>query len=188
MALFICASTRHLLRCSPQPNGRPVVSARVDAWCSLKQKNFKPKSTGGELEGSTTWAALWRCGLFSCALSDADFDVCDSVCLPAMSRPPSNADHMDFGALTESSIVSARTSTIGCSESQSLQLTDQDELTMINYSLGLLLETRAEDMYRIKGLLSIHGSDYRYVFQVSGGNEDEKLLRQPQRPHALKIP
>jgi G3E family GTPase len=36
----------------------------------------------------------------------------------------------------------------------------------INYSLGLLLETRSEDIYRLKGLLSIHGSEYRYVFQV----------------------
>ena len=36
----------------------------------------------------------------------------------------------------------------------------------INYSLGLLLETRSEDIYRMKGLLSIHGSDFRYVYQV----------------------
>ncbi len=36
----------------------------------------------------------------------------------------------------------------------------------INYSLGLLLETRSEDIYRMKGLLSIAGSEYRYVYQA----------------------
>ncbi len=41
--------------------------------------------------------------------------------------------------------------------------------SQINYSLGLLLETRSEDIYRMKGLLSIHGSQYRYVYQVRGG-------------------
>lgn len=36
----------------------------------------------------------------------------------------------------------------------------------VNYSLGFLLETRAEDIYRMKGILAIAGSEYRFVYQV----------------------
>eukprot|EP00197_Chlamydomonas_leiostraca_P003811 CAMPEP_0202865320 /NCGR_PEP_ID=MMETSP1391-20130828/5655_1 /ASSEMBLY_ACC=CAM_ASM_000867 /TAXON_ID=1034604 /ORGANISM="Chlamydomonas leiostraca, Strain SAG 11-49" /LENGTH=530 /DNA_ID=CAMNT_0049545149 /DNA_START=14 /DNA_END=1606 /DNA_ORIENTATION=- len=49
--------------------------------------------------------------------------------------------------------------------SVSLVLEGSMDLDKINYSLGLLLETRSEDIYRMKGLLAIHGSEYRYVYQ-----------------------
>ena len=39
------------------------------------------------------------------------------------------------------------------------------DLDKINYSLGFLLESRAEDIFRMKGILSIAGSDYRFVYQ-----------------------
>ncbi|PNH03634.1 COBW domain-containing protein 1 [Tetrabaena socialis] len=35
----------------------------------------------------------------------------------------------------------------------------------VNYSLGFLLETRAEDIYRMKGILAIAESEYRFVYQ-----------------------
>ena len=40
------------------------------------------------------------------------------------------------------------------------------DLDKINYSLGFLLESRSEDIYRMKGILSISGSEYRFVYQV----------------------
>ena len=40
------------------------------------------------------------------------------------------------------------------------------DLDKINYSLGFLLESRSEDIYRMKGILSIAGSEYRFVYQV----------------------
>jgi hypothetical protein len=36
----------------------------------------------------------------------------------------------------------------------------------INYSLSFLLESRNEDIYRMKGILSIAGSDFRFVYHV----------------------
>ena len=45
------------------------------------------------------------------------------------------------------------------------------DLDKINYSLGFLLESRSEDIYRMKGILSIAGSEYRFVYQVRGGSE-----------------
>ena len=38
----------------------------------------------------------------------------------------------------------------------------------VNYSLGFLLESRSEDIYRMKGILSIAGSEHRFVYQVRG--------------------
>ncbi|KAJ9533641.1 hypothetical protein QJQ45_026725 [Haematococcus lacustris] len=62
--------------------------------------------------------------------------------------------------------------------SVSLLLEGDMDLDKVNYSLGLLLETRAEDIYRMKGLLSISGSDYRYVYQgvhqIFEGTPDRK--------------
>mmetsp|Transcript_29161 Transcript_29161/g.75470 ORF Transcript_29161/g.75470 Transcript_29161/m.75470 type:complete len:401 (+) Transcript_29161:265-1467(+) len=69
--------------------------------------------------------------------------------------------------------------------SVAIRLEGNMDLDKINYSLGLLLETRAEDMYRIKGLLSIHGSDYRYVFQgvhtIFEGTPDRKWFPDEKR-------
>ena len=33
------------------------------------------------------------------------------------------------------------------------------------------METRSDDIYRMKGILSIQDSAYRYVYQVRGGGE-----------------
>ena len=50
--------------------------------------------------------------------------------------------------------------------SVSLLLDGDMDLDKINYSLGFLLESRSEDIYRMKGILSIAGSEYRFVYQV----------------------
>ena len=52
----------------------------------------------------------------------------------------------------------------------------------INYTLGMLLETRGDDIYRMKGLLSIADSEYRFVYQVRsccvwGGRETRGLTK-----------
>lgn len=36
----------------------------------------------------------------------------------------------------------------------------------LNFTLGALLQNRGEDLYRMKGILAIHGLQERYVFQV----------------------
>ncbi|GAX80229.1 hypothetical protein CEUSTIGMA_g7667.t1 [Chlamydomonas eustigma] len=48
--------------------------------------------------------------------------------------------------------------------SVSLVLDGDMDLDKINYSLGFLLESRNEDIYRMKGILSIAGSDFRFVY------------------------
>lgn len=48
--------------------------------------------------------------------------------------------------------------------SVSLVLDGDMDLDKINYSLGFLLESRAEDIFRMKGILAIAGSDYRFVY------------------------
>ena len=39
--------------------------------------------------------------------------------------------------------------------------------SQLNFTLGALLQARGEDLYRMKGILAIHGLQERYVFQVS---------------------
>ncbi|KAG1654998.1 hypothetical protein FOA52_008407 [Chlamydomonas sp. UWO 241] len=49
--------------------------------------------------------------------------------------------------------------------SVSIILDGDMDLDKVNYSLGYLLESRSEDIYRMKGLLSIAGSEFRFVYQ-----------------------
>ncbi|KAG2485498.1 hypothetical protein HYH03_015771 [Edaphochlamys debaryana] len=64
--------------------------------------------------------------------------------------------------------------------SVSLQFDGEMDIDKVNYSLGFLLESRAEDLYRIKGILAIAGSEYRFVYQgvhqVFEGVPDRKWL------------
>ncbi|KXZ50419.1 hypothetical protein GPECTOR_16g593 [Gonium pectorale] len=64
--------------------------------------------------------------------------------------------------------------------SVSFQFDGEMDLDKVNYSLGFLLETRAEDLYRIKGILAIAGSEFRFVYQgvhqVFEGVADRKWL------------
>jgi G3E family GTPase len=38
--------------------------------------------------------------------------------------------------------------------------------TQLNFTLGALLQSRGEDLYRMKGILAIRDLPERYVFQV----------------------
>jgi len=49
--------------------------------------------------------------------------------------------------------------------SVSIVINEDMDLDKINYSLGFLLETRSEDIYRMKGILAIAGSEHRFVYQ-----------------------
>ncbi|GLC59688.1 hypothetical protein PLESTB_001522700 [Pleodorina starrii] len=49
--------------------------------------------------------------------------------------------------------------------SVSFQFDGEMDIDKVNYSLGFLLESRAEDIYRMKGILAIAGSEYRFVYQ-----------------------
>ena len=49
--------------------------------------------------------------------------------------------------------------------SVSLALDGDLDLDLVNDWLGLLLNDRWEDLYRMKGVLAIQGCDERYVFQ-----------------------
>ncbi|GLI69384.1 hypothetical protein VaNZ11_013985 [Volvox africanus] len=59
------------------------------------------------------------------------------------------------------------------------------DIDKVNYSLGFLLESRAEDIYRMKGILAIAGSEYRFVYQgvhqVFEGIPDRKWLPEEKR-------
>jgi len=39
------------------------------------------------------------------------------------------------------------------------------DLEKVNTWLGLMLEVRGDDLYRLKGILAIHGCEERFVFQ-----------------------
>ncbi|PNW71216.1 hypothetical protein CHLRE_16g692901v5 [Chlamydomonas reinhardtii] len=73
--------------------------------------------------------------------------------------------------------------------SVSFQFDGEMDLDKVNYSLGFLLETRAEDIYRMKGILAIAGSEYRFVYQgvhqVFEGVPDRKWL--PGEPRTCKM-
>lgn len=62
--------------------------------------------------------------------------------------------------------------------SVSIVLEGDMDLDKINYSLGFLLESRSEDIYRMKGILSIAGSEFRFVYHgvhmMFEGNPDRK--------------
>ncbi|EFJ49988.1 hypothetical protein VOLCADRAFT_80454 [Volvox carteri f. nagariensis] len=64
--------------------------------------------------------------------------------------------------------------------SVSFQFDGEMDIDKVNYSLGFLLESRAEDIYRMKGILAIAGSEYRFVYQgvhqVFEGIPDRKWL------------
>lgn len=47
-----------------------------------------------------------------------------------------------------------------------LDLAVECRFMQANFWLGTLLMDRSEDIYRMKGLLSIEGMDERFVFQV----------------------
>ncbi|KAG2441512.1 hypothetical protein HXX76_003134 [Chlamydomonas incerta] len=73
--------------------------------------------------------------------------------------------------------------------SVSFQFDGEMDLDKVNYSLGFLLETRAEDLYRMKGILAIAGSEYRFVYQgvhqVFEGVPDRKWA--PGEPRTCKM-
>lgn len=50
-------------------------------------------------------------------------------------------------------------------QSISLEVDGAMDLDKINYMLGALVNTRGEDLYRMKGVLAIDGYDRRFVFQ-----------------------
>lgn len=49
--------------------------------------------------------------------------------------------------------------------SVSLVIEGDMDLDKINYAMGLLLDNRQEDIYRMKGILAVHGSEFRFVYQ-----------------------
>lgn len=49
--------------------------------------------------------------------------------------------------------------------SVSLVIDGDMDLNKINYAMGLLLENRNEDIYRMKGILAVEGSEFRFVYQ-----------------------
>ncbi|GIL48387.1 hypothetical protein Vafri_4646 [Volvox africanus] len=67
----------------------------------------------------------------------------------------------------------------------SFQFDGEMDIDKVNYSLGFLLESRAEDIYRMKGILAIAGSEYRFVYQgvhqVFEGIPDRKWLPEEKR-------
>ncbi|GIL74605.1 hypothetical protein Vretimale_2159 [Volvox reticuliferus] len=69
--------------------------------------------------------------------------------------------------------------------SVSFQFDGEMDIDKVNYSLGFLLESRAEDIYRMKGILAIAGSEYRFVYQgvhqVFEGIPDRKWLPEEKR-------
>jgi G3E family GTPase len=50
--------------------------------------------------------------------------------------------------------------------SMSITMEGDLDLDKLNFTLGALLQNRGEDLYRMKGILAIHGLQERYVFQA----------------------
>lgn len=66
----------------------------------------------------------------------------------------------------------------------SIAVEGEMDIEKINYTMGMLLEARGEDLYRMKGILAIKNEPYRYVYQsvhmlFEGG--PERLWREEEK-------
>lgn len=70
-------------------------------------------------------------------------------------------------------------------QSVSLEFEGNMDLDKVNYFLEALMQVRGDDLYRMKGVLSMEGFDRRFVFQgvhtLFDGSPDRKWQEQEKR-------